>query len=170
MTSTSSHVQRVLIIYEHEISSSDSTTRWGSSLFVNKHIKYIEPSLQRQPLFPKTLKLKWICYCTEYSLNRLKCKKGLVLFLFPLIEHMFWIFVQIYKTCFFKALNTIFLHNLWLAVTSYAKVSWQSNCHYNKYCRCIECRYKEGCLYCRISWISQATRMCMRTDLCSYLR
>ena len=41
----------------------------------------------------------------------------------------------------------MFLHNLWLIVTSYVKVSWQSNCHYNEFCHCIECRYKEGCLY-----------------------
>ena len=27
------------------------------------------------------------------------------------------------------------------------KVSWQSNCHYNNFCHCIECPYKEGCLY-----------------------
>ena len=44
---------------------------------------YGEPSLQRQHLFPKTLPLKWICYCTEYKMSRLICKKGLVLFLFP---------------------------------------------------------------------------------------
>ena len=25
-----------------------------------------------------------------------------------------------------------------------AQVSWQSNCQHNKFCHCIECRYKEG--------------------------
>ena len=33
-----------------------------------------------------------------------------------------------------------------------AKVSWQSNCHFNEFCRCIECRYKEGCLY-NLVWL-----------------
>ena len=51
------------------------------------------------------------------------------------------------KHMFFKVLNTIFLYNLWLIVTSEAKVSWQSDCYYNEFCRYIECRYKEGCLY-----------------------
>ena len=46
-------------------------------------ISYSEPSLQRQHLFPKTLPLKWICYCTEYFMSGLIFKKGLVLFLFP---------------------------------------------------------------------------------------
>ena len=43
---------------------------------------YSAPSLQRQHLFPKTVQIKWICYCTEYLMSRL-CKKGLVLSLFP---------------------------------------------------------------------------------------
>ena len=41
----------------------------------------------------------------------------------------------------------MFLHNLRLIVTSLAKVWCQSNCHYNEFCRCIECRYKDYCLY-----------------------
>ena len=44
---------------------------------------YSESSLQRLHLFPKTLPLKWICYCTEYLMSRLICKKGFVSFLFP---------------------------------------------------------------------------------------
>ena len=44
---------------------------------------YSEPSLQRQHLFPKTLPFKLICYCTELLMSWLRCKKGLVLFLFP---------------------------------------------------------------------------------------
>ena len=36
---------------------------------------------------------------------------------------------------------------MWLVVTSKAKVLWQWNCHYNEFCRCIDCRYKAGCLY-----------------------
>ena len=35
----------------------------------------------------------------------------------------------------------------WLIVTSKAKVSWQSNRHFNEFCRCIQCRYKGDCLY-----------------------
>ena len=46
-----------------------------------------------------------------------------------------------------RSFNPIFLHNLLLTVTSWAKVSWHSNCHYNEFCRCIECRYKKGWLY-----------------------
>ena len=41
----------------------------------------------------------------------------------------------------------MFLHNFSLTVTSWAKVSWQSDCHYNEFCRCIECWYKGGWLY-----------------------
>ena len=43
------------------------------------------------------------------------------------------ILTNIQNLCFFKVLNTIFLHNLWLLTTSLAKVSWQSNCHYNEF-------------------------------------
>ena len=77
-------------------------------------------------LFPKTLPLKWICCCTEYLMSRLKCKKVLFCSYF-LIEHVLdicknhlaeAILTNIRTICFFKVLNTIFLHNLWLTVTS----------------------------------------------------
>ena len=53
------------------------------------------------------------------------------MFLYPLIEHMFWIFVRIAlgdsnkypKHMFFLVLNTIILHSLLLIVTSKVKVS-----------------------------------------------
>ena len=38
------------------------------------------------------------------------------------------------------------LHYIWLIVTSWAKVSCQSNYHWKKMYRCIECQYKEGWL------------------------
>ena len=108
-------------------------------------LMYSEPLLQWQHVFPMTLPLKWICCCTEYLMSRLICKKGLVSFLFTHKTYVFDIFriaslrwlYQISKRCFFKLLNAMFLHNLWLIVTSSAKVSWQSNCHYNKFCHCI---------------------------------
>ena len=34
---------------------------------------YIEPLLQRHHLFPKTLPLKRICWCTEYLMSRRSC-------------------------------------------------------------------------------------------------
>ena len=46
-------------------------------------LEYCEASLQRQHLFEKTLAIKSICCCKESLMNRLTCKKGLVLFLFP---------------------------------------------------------------------------------------
>ena len=46
------------------------------------------------------------------------------------------ILTNIQNICFCQVSNTIFLHNL-----------WKSNCHYSEFCRCIECQYKEGCLY-----------------------
>ena len=67
-----------------------------------------------------------------------------------LIEHMFWIFVRIAppsKTYVAWRFYAMFLHNFTLTVAIWAKVSWHSNCHYNEFCRCIECRYKEGWLY-----------------------
>ena len=60
---------------------------------------YSEPSLQQRHLFQKMLPIKRICCCTEYLMSRSICKKGLgfffFFFLFPHIEHMFWIFVRI---------------------------------------------------------------------------
>ena len=47
------------------------------------------------------------------------------------------------------------LHNFWLTVPSWTMVSWHFNWHYNRICRCIECRYKAGCLY-----IHVIIRMC----------
>ena len=41
----------------------------------------------------------------------------------------------------------MFLRNFLLTITPWAKVSWHSNCHYNEFCHCIECRYKEDWLY-----------------------
>ena len=41
-----------------------------------------------------------------------------------------------------EVLNTTFLHNFWLTVTSWEKVSSVSNYNYNEFCRCIECRCK----------------------------
>ena len=76
------------------------------------HMVYNEPSLQRQHLFPKTLPLKWISCCKKSLMSRLICKKGLVLFLFPHRIHAEAILTNTQNICFFKALNTIFLHNL----------------------------------------------------------
>ena len=84
---------------------------------------YSEPSLQRQHLFPKMLPLKWIWCYTEYLMGRLIWKKGLFLFLFPQRTYVLdicknclneAILTNIQNICFFKALNTIFLHNMWL--------------------------------------------------------
>ena len=47
----------------------------------------------------------------------------------------------------FEVLNAMFLHNVCLNVTSWAKVSCQSNYHYNKLCSCIEGQYEEGWLH-----------------------
>ena len=44
---------------------------------------YSEPSLQRQNLFPKMLPLKRIFCCEESVMDRMICKKDLVLFLLP---------------------------------------------------------------------------------------
>ena len=55
---------------------------------------------------------------------------------------------KIFKTYAAWSFNAIFLHNFSLTVTSSAKVSCYSNCHYNEFCCCIECRYKEDWLYC----------------------
>ena len=81
---------------------------------------YSEPSLQWQNLFLKMLPLKWICCCKESLMDRMICKKDLVLFLFPhrtyVLEEA--ILTNIQNKCFFKVLNTIFLHKLWLTVTS----------------------------------------------------
>ena len=46
--------------------------------------------IYNKPLFQKTSPLKRICCCTEYLMSRMICNKGLVLFIFPLREHMFW--------------------------------------------------------------------------------
>ena len=78
------------------------------------------------------------------------CKKDLVLFIFPhttcfgyLLE---WGDSNKYpKHMLLEVLMQYFLHNISLTVTSWAKFSWYSN---NEYCRCIECRYKEGWLIC----------------------
>ena len=69
------------------------------------------------------------------------------LFYYFLVEHMFWIFVRISKTYVAWRFYAMFLHNFSLTVTFWAKVSWHLNSHYNEFCRCIECRYKEGWLY-----------------------
>ena len=45
--------------------------------------------------------------------------------------------------------STIFLINC----HQWAEVSWHLNCHYNEFCRCIECWYEEG-------WLYIATDMC----------
>ena len=75
---------------------------------------------------------------------------------FFFIEHMFWIFVRIASLRRFSQISKIyvawrfyamFLHNFSLTVTFWAELSWHSNCHYNEFCRYIECRYKEGWLY-----------------------
>ena len=44
-------------------------------------------------------------------------------------------------------LEVLMQYSFIISVTSWAKVSWHSNCHYNEFCHCIECRYKEDCLY-----------------------
>ena len=54
------------------------------------------------------------------------------------------------KYIFLEISHAMFLHNFSLTVTSWAKVSCQSNYSYNEFCRCIECRYKEGWLYTRL--------------------
>ena len=46
----------------------------------------------------------------------------------------------------------MFLHNFSFTVTSWAKVSWHSNCHYNEFHRCIEFRYKEGWVYLNLAY------------------
>ena len=81
-------------------------------------------------------------------------KKKNLFYSYLLIEHMFWISVRIAsailtisKIDVAWSFNAIFLHNISLTITSWAKVPWHSNCHYNKFCRCIESRYKEGSLY-----------------------
>ena len=86
-----------------------------------------QPSLQRQHFFTKPLPLRWICCCTEYLMSRLIIKRVLVLFIFHHRTY-FWIFVRIASLrrfsqisknlCFFKVLNTTFLQNVWLIVTS----------------------------------------------------
>ena len=45
---------------------------------------------------------------------------------------------------FLEVLNTILLYNFWLIVTSLAKVTCQSNSHYDEFCCCIECQYNIG--------------------------
>ena len=88
----------------------------------------------------------WICCCKHFLMCRLICEKGLLLFL---KEHMLWIFVRLPhwddsnkcpKHMFLEISNAMFLHNFWLTVIYWAKVSCQSNYYYNKFCRCIECR------------------------------
>ena len=104
------------------------------------------------------LPLKWICCCKESFMNRMICQKCLqvVLFLFPhrtlcfgyLLELPQWGDSNKYpKHMLLEVLMQSFLHNFSLTVTSWAKFSWPSNCHYNEFCRCIGCRYKEGWLY-----------------------
>ena len=139
--------------------------------------QYSEPSLQRQHLFPKTMSLKWICCWTEYLMSRLiYMYKQRFCFVLISSENICFGYLlesphrgdsnKYPKHMFLLNINTIFLHNLWLIVTSLAKVSWHSNCHYNEFCRCIECGYKEGCLYylelCffeRVSFVIDVTRI-----------
>ena len=45
----------------------------------------------------------------------------------------------------------MFLHNFSLTVISWANVSWHSNRHYNKLCRCIKCLCIEGWLFKRLA-------------------
>ena len=110
--------------------------------------RYSEPSLQRQHLFPKMLPLKWMCCCKDSLMDRMLYKKDL-------IEYMFWIHCvspqwgdsNKYPNHMLLGFNAIFLRNFSLTVTSWAELSWHSNCHYKEFCPCIECRYKEGWLY-----------------------
>ena len=56
---------------------------WSFFFFsANQVIWYSEPLLQWQHLFSKMLPLKWIC-CKDSYMDRMICKKDLVLFFFP---------------------------------------------------------------------------------------
>ena len=86
----------------------------------------------------------------KYLMSWLIHKKVLVLFFFPHSTYVLDIckILKIIKSiCFFQVLNTIFLHNLWLIVASKRRFRYSQIVIIIIFCRCIECRYKEGCLY-----------------------
>ena len=94
--------------------------------------QYRGPSLQRQHFFLKMLQLKWIFCGKESLMDRMICKKGLALFLFPhrtlcfgyLLDSLHTHWGGSNKTYIACSFNVIFLHNFSLAVTFSAKVSW----------------------------------------------
>ena len=86
------------------------------------------------------------------------CKKDIVLFLFLHKTYVLDILIKRGDSNkypkhmlleFLIQYSTIFLINC----HQWAEVSWHLNCHYNEFCRCIECWYEEG-------WLYIATDMC----------
>ena len=65
-------------------------------------------------------------------MSKMICKKDLILFYF-LTEHVWDISEAILTNMCLEILNTIFLNNFWLILTSQGKVSCQLNYHYNKF-------------------------------------
>ena len=102
----------------------------------------------------KDFTIKMNLLCKESLMGRMLCKKDPVLFLFPhktwfgyLLELSQWGNSNKYLKRVTWSFDVIFMHNFSLTVTSSAKVLLHSNYDYNKFCCCIECRYKEGWLY-----------------------
>ena len=50
------------------------------SCILRKMYCTVNPRYNKQHLFPKMLPLKWICFCKEFFMDRMICKKNLVLF------------------------------------------------------------------------------------------
>ena len=104
------------------------------------------------------LPLKWICCCKESLTDRIICKKDLVLFLFPhrtlcfgyLLESPHWGDSNKYPKHGAWSFNAIILAQFLINCHLLNEVSWHSNCHFNEFYRCIECRYKEGLLYLKL--------------------
>ena len=56
-----------------------------------------------------------------------------------------------------------------LTVTSWAKVLWHSNRHYNEFYRCSECRYKEDWLYKTVVWCKTNLIYVIAVDSCEII-
>ena len=76
-------------------------------------------------------------------------KKNLVSFLFPHTTYLSDDSNKYPKHMLLEALMQYFcvMYDFSLTVSYWGKFLWHSNCHYNEFCRYIECRYKEGWLY-----------------------
>ena len=88
-------------------------------------------------------------------MSRVVCKKCLILFLFLHRTYVLdicknrlseAILKHIQNICFFKVLiqYSCIICDYLLPLKQKFR---DSHCHYNEFSRCIECRYKKGCLY-----------------------